>query len=118
MKRHVLFFVLLIFSSQVFAEKNHDCNKNAVARAKALLRFHFGFDDIRIEVSPKATVLKPIENYANPKQMFDVLEVRGTINKGNYRMRLAYLQPKDVVPGDKCVLMGQEIMAEIGEGEF
>jgi hypothetical protein len=41
------FLVLLIFSLQGFAHKNHDGNKNAVARAKALLTFHFGFDDTR-----------------------------------------------------------------------
>jgi hypothetical protein len=116
-KKYTLFF-LLVFSSPVFAEKNYNCNKNALASAKALLTLHFGIDDLRMEISPKVIVLKPIKNYANPKQMLDVLEVRGVINKGNFRMRFIYLQAKDVVMGDKCVLVGQEIIEEIKEGEF
>jgi hypothetical protein len=118
MKKYIVFLFLLMCSKEATAATVHDCSKDAVAHAKALLTLHFGIEDLRMLVSPKATTLKPIKNYANPKQMFDVLQVRGTINKGNYRMRFTYLQPKDVVMGDKCVLMGQEIMAEIKEGEF
>ncbi len=50
-------------------------------------------------------VLAPIRNPANKKQSFDVLEVWGTIYKGQYRMHLIYAQL-----GGSCVLMGQEIL--------
>lgn len=80
------------------------CASEAVVQAKKLLIFHFGEDD-RMEVGPEVKELAPIRNPANAKQQFKVLEVWGTIYKGNYRMRLIYY------PMDKsCLLMGQEIL--------
>ena len=51
--------------------------------------------------------LAPLRNPADRKQMFDVLEVPGCVEKARYRMRFIYAQ----LPGD-CVLMGQEIMED------
>ncbi|MGJ7526669.1 hypothetical protein [Variovorax sp. GB1P17] len=80
------------------------CASEAVVQAKKLLTFHFGPDD-RIEIDSEVRELAPIRNPADKKQQFKVLEVWGTIYKGNYRMRLIYF------PMDKsCVLMGQEIL--------
>jgi hypothetical protein len=80
------------------------CSGEAVARAKKLLTFHFGEDD-RIRISPDVKELPPIRNPANKKQQFKVLEVWGSIYKGQYRMRLIYY-----VSGNDCTLMGQEIL--------
>lgn len=80
------------------------CASEAVVQAKRLLTFHFGEDD-RIQIDPEVKALAPIRNPANKKQQFQVLEVWGSIYKGNYRMRLIYY------PMDKsCLLMGQEIL--------
>ncbi|WP_198084791.1 hypothetical protein [Variovorax sp. E3] len=80
------------------------CAPEAVVQAKKLLVFHFGEDD-RIQIEPEVKVLAPLRNPANKKQQFQVLEVWGSIYKGNYRMRLIYY------PMDKsCVLMGQEVL--------
>ncbi|MFM9922683.1 hypothetical protein VLK31_06795 [Variovorax sp. H27-G14] len=80
------------------------CAGEAVSRAKKLLTFHFGEDD-RIRISPDVKELPPIRNPANKKQQFKVLEVWGSIYKGDYRMRLIYY-----VSGNDCTLMGQEIL--------
>ncbi|MFS2053107.1 hypothetical protein ACEN9J_03430 [Variovorax sp. Varisp41] len=80
------------------------CADEAVARAKKLLVFHFGEDD-RIRVGSEVKELPPLRNPANKAQQFRVLEVWGSIYKGNYRMRLIYH-----VVGKDCTLMGQEIL--------
>jgi hypothetical protein len=104
MKKGIALICFMAFAGNAFAAKNHHCNENAIAQAKSLLQFHFGKDD-RMVVESKAVVLKPIKNPANAKQMLDVLEVWGNINKGRYRMHLIYAQSKD-----NCVLMGQEVL--------
>lgn len=80
------------------------CAGEAVSRARKLLTFHFGEDD-RIRISPDVKELPPLRNPANKKQQFKVLEVWGSIYKGDYRMRLIYY-----VSGNDCTLMGQEIL--------
>ncbi|WGG53265.1 hypothetical protein [Rugamonas sp. DEMB1] len=82
----------------------HRCSAEAVKQATSLLTFHFGPDE-RMEIDTDVKVLAPIRNPANKKQSFDVLEVWGTIYKGQYRMHLIYAQL-----GGSCVLMGQEIL--------
>lgn len=84
------------------------CASEAVSRAKKLLTFHFGEDD-RIRISPDVKEMAPIRNPANKKQQFTVLEVLGSIYKGQYRMRLIYF-----VSGNDCTLMGQEILEHAG----
>jgi hypothetical protein len=74
-------------------------------QAKKLLVFHAGSDNL-IDIDKESVKkLVPIHNPANTKQLFDVLEVWGTIYKGRYRMRFLYAQ----IPGE-CILMGQEIL--------
>ncbi|MDP9601399.1 UNVERIFIED_ORG: hypothetical protein J2W38_001169 [Variovorax paradoxus] len=87
-----------------FANAAPQCSSDAVVRAKKLLTFHFGEDD-RISISPDVKELPSIRNPANSKQQFKVLEVWGSIYKGNYRMRLIYY-----VSGADCTLMGQEVL--------
>ena len=81
------------------------CSAAAIAQAKKLLVFHFGPDD-RIEIDSSVKELPPIVNPANKKQHFKVLEVWGSIYKGQYRMRFIYYP----ATGSDCTLMGQEIL--------
>ena len=80
------------------------CAKDALEQAQRLLVFHFGEDD-RIEIDPEVVEKAPLRNPANKNQTFQVLEVWGTIYKGQYRMRLIYYPL-----GQDCVLMGQEVL--------
>ena len=50
--------------------------------------------------------LPSIRNPENPNQRFEVLEVRGYIYKGKYRMRLIYYNSATT----RCLLMGEEIL--------
>ena len=84
------------------------CAADAVVQARKLLIFHRGPDD-RIEVDRDAKELAPLRNPANKKQQFTVLEVLGSIYKGQYRMWLIYF-----VSGNDCTLMGQEILEHAG----
>jgi len=89
--------------------KVHKCEKDAVAKAKELLRFHSG-EDSNAEIpgagiEDQVTVKAPFQRPGGGGQ-YDVLEVGGAIYKAEYRMRLIYMQSKDA----ECVLMGQEIL--------
>ena len=95
---------LALCAAASLANAAPQCSGEAVARAKKLLTFHYGEDD-RIRISPDVKELPPIRNPANKKQQFKVLEVWGSIYKGEYRMRLIYF-----VSGNDCTLMGQEIL--------
>jgi hypothetical protein len=94
----------LLLAAAGLASAAPQCSSEAVSRARKLLTFHFGEDD-RIRISPDVKELPPIRNPANKKQQFKVLEVWGSIYKGDYRMRLIYY-----VSGNDCTLMGQEIL--------
>ena len=98
--------ILLFLSSLAHAEPAHHCASTAMEQAKKLLVFHAGSDN-RIAIDDKKSVKKlvPIRNPANKKQRLDVLEVWGSIYKGEYRMRFLYAQ----LAGE-CILMGQEIL--------
>lgn len=98
-----LLFILLFYSSYGFSSAMHPCESDAIKNADKLIRFHFGEDE-RIEIDENVSILHPLKNPKNKKQSFDVLEVWGFINKGQYRMRFIYAQM------DGCVLMGQEIL--------
>lgn len=95
--------ILLLVSTQIYANPVHHCANDALKRAQSLLHFHF--DDERIDIAKSVKSLASIHNPANPKQLFDVLEVWGYIYKGQYRMRFIYAQFPQ-----QCVLMGQEIL--------
>lgn len=97
-------FSLSMASAGVARAAPHPCAQDAVAQALKLLKFHVD-GDTRAEVDDDVKVLHPFKNPANPKQKFDVLEVWGSVYKGQYRMHLIYAQ----MPG-QCVLMGQEIL--------
>lgn len=107
MKTSIRFLVLAALCATTglaSAASPPQCSSEAVARAKKLLTFHFGEDE-RIQVGSDVKELPPLRNPANKKQQFKVLEVWGSIYKGNYRMRLIYF-----VSGNDCTLMGQEIL--------
>jgi len=80
------------------------CADAAVKQAQKLLAFHSDNDD-RATVDPDSVKAIGTVGALVGKGRFDVIEVEGSIYKGNYRMRLIYAQ----IPGD-CVLMGQEIL--------
>lgn len=104
MKRMAL-AILLLAGQSTYAASAHRCAADAIGKAEKLLEFHVGSDD-PLDIDKSVKVLTPIRNPANAKQKFDVLEVRGSVYKGQYRMRFLYAQ----LPGD-CLLMGQEILA-------
>ena len=95
---------ILLPASSLRAQAPHRCSAAALEQAGKLLTFHFG-PDKRIEIAKSAKQLPALRNPANRRQLFDVLEVWGTIYKSQYRMRFIYAR----IPGD-CVLMGQEIL--------
>ncbi len=81
------------------------CSAEAVTRARALLEFHLGESE-QVLVGDTAKPLPALRNPKNPKQWLDVLEVRGSFYKGEYRMRLIYAR----LPGDTCALIGEEVL--------
>jgi len=81
------------------------CSEDAIKQARKLLEFHFAEKDNRMEIDKTVKELPSIQNPANKKQKFQVLEVWGYIYKGQYRMRFVYFHS-----GGSCVLMGQEIL--------
>jgi hypothetical protein len=102
--RKIIFAILLVMAGLVYAEPTHRCSSAAIKQAQRLLYFHAGPDN-RIAVEDAVKVLSPIHNPANKNQLFDVLEVWGSIYKAQYRLRFLYAQ----LPGE-CLLMGQEII--------
>lgn len=96
--------VVLTVSTTLQAAARLACAAEARQQAQRLLDFHVGGDD-RIEIAPEVVEKSPRRNPANLKQQFQVLEVLGTIYKGEYRMRLIYYR----LDGS-CVLMRQEIL--------
>ncbi|MDP9139523.1 MAG: hypothetical protein M3O62_01860 [Pseudomonadota bacterium] len=103
--RSLLFVVLLLAQGLCHAGVREDCAADARDRAAKLLAFHFGSaEDFSIDDEVK--LLPPLRNPANSKQMLDVLEVRGFLYKGQYRMRFIYGR----VPSSPCTLVGQEIL--------
>ncbi len=93
-----------VASTPLRAQTAHRCAPVAREQAEKLLAFHVGGDD-RIEIDKSVRTLLPMRNPANRLQRFDVLEVRGRIYKGQYRLRLIYAR----IPNE-CVLMGQEVL--------
>ena len=81
----------------------HPCAADARTRALKLLRFHNDGDN-RATIDPAS--LRKIGTVASlvGKRRFDVLEIWGSVYKGEYRMRLIYANPAGM-----CVLMGEEI---------
>ena len=85
-------------------QATHRCAEPATGQARKLLAFHLGSDE-RIEIDRDVKRLPALRNPANRRQLFDVLEVWGSVYKAQYRMRLIYAR----LPNE-CVLMGQEIL--------
>lgn len=86
------------------ANPAHPCANDARDRALKLLRFHADGDN-RATIDPASlrkigTVPSLVGN-----RRFDVLEIWGSVYKGEYRMRLIYANPAGM-----CVLMGEEIL--------
>jgi hypothetical protein len=102
--RLLIALILLAAPATAFGAETHHCAADAVIQAEKLLKFHSDNDD-RAEVDPDSVkVLAPVHALSGDGK-FDVLEVEGSIYKGEYRMHMIYAQ----IPDD-CVLMGQEIL--------
>lgn len=110
MTKHLFSVVLTLILGLGFGIAQADspprCAKDALEQAKRLLDFHVGGDD-RIAIQPEVVEKAPLRNPANKDQTFQVLEVRGTIYKAEYRMRLIYYRLDQ-----DCILMGQEILEQ------
>lgn len=100
----LLGMLLTVDRGTAAAQPGHRCAPSARAQAAKLLAFHFSEAD-RVEIADAVKTLAPIRNPADRRQRFDVLEVWGYVEKGQYRMRFLYAR----LPGE-CVLMGQEIL--------
>ncbi len=100
----LLITVAILFSVTCSAGGTQ-CSEDAIKQASRLLEFHFGEKDSRMEIDKNVKELPSIQNPANKKQKFQVLEVWGYIYKGQYRMRFIYYHS-----GGSCVLMGEEIL--------
>lgn len=102
-----LSILLLGWTAAALAQTNSPvCAQEAREQARRLLDFHVGGDD-RIAIQPEVVEKAPLRNPANKDQTFQVLEVRGTIYKAEYRMRLIYYHLDQ-----DCILMGQEILEQ------
>lgn len=82
------------------------CAPDASEQAHKLLVFHMG-EGFRDRMDFELPVEKAsIKNPANPKQIFKVLQVDGTVSPhGRYRMRFIFYPSSG-----SCLLMGQEIL--------
>lgn len=70
--------LLPVLASAAPAVSGTQCASEAVTRARALLEFHLGESE-GVTVFDEAKPLPPLRNPKNPRQMFDVLEVRGSL---------------------------------------
>ena len=92
------------------ASTSHRCAANARARAADLLSFHVR-DDLPNAKPPDIVIgqfvrkLPSIRNPANRTQHLDVLEVFGSVDRGEFRVRLVYIGRIA-----RCVLVGQEVL--------
>ena len=101
-------FILALFASAMHAggaqaASSNQCAGEAVKQAEKLLKFHSNNDD-RARVDPDSVKSVGTVKSLVGDRRFDVLEVWGSIYKGEYRMHLIYAPI-----GKDCVLMGQEI---------
>ncbi|MBU6258463.1 MAG: hypothetical protein KGL18_14130 [Burkholderiales bacterium] len=87
---------------------HHHCESDAMPRALRLLDFHLNSGEathVDVSLTPGYTLAKPVINPANPAQKLDVLEFNGQSGKGDFRIRLLYIQNAKV-----CAMVGQEII--------
>ena len=116
---HTLVPILLLNAMPALAA--HPCAGEAKALGAALMKLHFGSEEIvkaakdpsakvdpagemqNWSVEDTVKVLKPIKPLVG-KGKLDVLELNGNIYKTTYRMHFIYAQ----IPGS-CALLGQEI---------
>jgi hypothetical protein len=111
MKVSAICTLLVLINSAIFASpqpvKQHRCASDAVELAKKLVSFHVGPLDHSIDINREVITLAPMRNPASPAQRLDVLEVWGSVYKGNFRMRFTYIRHKSIT---ECVMVGQEIL--------
>lgn len=97
-------FVMASTTASHAAPTTHHCTADALQQAEKLLKFHNNNDD-RAEVSKDSSKFIGSVPALVGKGHFDVLEVWGSVYKGEYRMHFLYAQ----LPDD-CALMGEEIL--------
>lgn len=99
----VLFFILV---GPAQAQAPHACSGDALARARALLRFHLADPGMEGQIADGTTARRIADvPTLTGKGKLDVLEVTADVYKARYRMRFLYAQ----IPGT-CALLGQEIL--------
>lgn len=86
------------------AQGKFACSADALVHAEALLAFHLGNNEGKLEPNTMRR-MNDRPNPAGGKQMLHVLEVTGSLYKTNYRMRMVYHRLGD----GSCLLMGQEV---------
>jgi hypothetical protein len=109
MKKNIFkFYFLLIcfFAPFSTALANKKCSDQALNQAMKILIFHTNTGDEFIkEIDSSSIKYKTIKNPLNPKQIFQVIEIRGSMEKMEYRIQLTYFPV-----GGLCVLVGEEIL--------
>lgn len=80
------------------------CGDDARTQARKLLALHMD-NDPRLEVAKDAKALPSVRNPADATQRLEVVEVWGSVAKGQYRMRFLY-----IAGYSPCTLVGQEIL--------
>src|SRR5262245_29461552 len=84
----------------------HPCAAEAAEQALKLLKFHTEGDERASVFKERARHIGTIKA-PRGEGRFDVIEVPGGVYKADYRLRLIYARI-----GDRCVLMGQEVLEE------
>jgi hypothetical protein len=84
----------------------HPCTAEAAEQALKLLRFHTDGDERAAVFKERARHIGTVKALRGTSR-FDVIEVPGGVYKADYRLRLIYARI-----GDRCVLMGQEVLEE------
>lgn len=97
---------LLLISTMAIAAKP-TCFNDAIEKAPKLIEYHFGdLNGFIVEIDRDSVKnLKPIKSSADGSESLTVVEVWGTIYKGNYRTRFIF----STKAGD-CLLVGQEVL--------
>lgn len=83
------------------------CLDVAIEKAPKLIEFHFGsLNGFNVEIdSDSAKNLKQIKNPADSSENLAIVEIWGSVYKGNYRTRFIFS-----TKNGGCLLVGQEVI--------
>lgn len=105
--RTILTILLCLFFFDAAHATKLTCLDVAIEKAPKLIEFHFGnLNGFNVEIDrDSAKNLKQIKNPADVSENLAVVEIWGSVYKGNYRTRFIF-STKD----GGCLLVGQEVI--------